>query len=107
MWIYIVDIDQVIDRLSLRLTDEKRMLCFISLGIKIEDITRAEEDYKTLKDKTTTLLSDWLDEHLQKYWKYQEILTVLRTMEKNDIADQIIKECKISGTFTLLYINNK
>lgn len=91
-----LDIDEVIDRLSLTLTNDSRMSCFINLGIKIEDIHRAQEDYNKLKDQTTTLLRDWLDEHLRKYWKYQEMLTVLRTMKENDIADQIIKECNVS-----------
>jgi hypothetical protein len=45
----------------------------------------------------------WHDEHLQKYWKYQDILTVLRTMDKNDKADDIIKEYKILGTFVLCF----
>jgi hypothetical protein len=79
----------------------------VELGIPNEDITRAEEENKKLKDLTTILLKKWHDEHLQKYWKYQDILTVLRTMDKNDIADDIIKEYKILGTFTLLCINNK
>jgi hypothetical protein len=79
----------------------------VELGIPNEAITRAQEENKKLKNQTTTLLKKWHDEHLQKYWKYQDILTVLRTMDKNDKADDIIKEYKILGTFTLLCINNK
>lgn len=93
--------------MSLKLTNESRERCLVELGIPNEDITRAQEENKKLKDQTTTLLKKWHDEHLQKYWKYQDILTVLRTMDKNDIADDIIKEYKILGTFTLLCINNK
>ena len=89
------------------MTKESRVRCLVELGIPNEDITRAQEENKKLKNQTTTLLKKWHDEHLQKYWKYQDILTVLRTMGKNDKADDIIKECKILGTFTLLCINNK
>ena len=93
--------------MSLKLTNESRERCLVELGIPNEDITRAQEENKKLKNQTTTLLKKWHDEHLQKYWKYQDILTVLRTMDKNDKADDIIKEYKILGTFTLLCINNK
>ena len=93
--------DKVIDRLSFKLTKESRERCFVDLGIPHEDIIRAQEEHKALKNQATTLLKKWHDEHLQKYWKYQDILTVLRTMEKNDKADDIIKEYKILGT--LLY----
>ena len=90
-----LDIDKVIDRLSLKLTNESRERCLVELGIPNEAITRAQEENKKLKNQTTTLLKKWHDEHLQKYWKYQDILTVLRTMDKNDKADDIIKEYKI------------
>lgn len=106
MWICILDIDQVIDRLSLKLTKDSRERCFVELGIPNEDITRAQKENTKLKDQTTTLLKKWHEEHLQKYWKYQDILKVLRSMDKNSKADDIIKEYKISGIFTLSNCTN-